>query len=60
MYSVHLQCVNCGNKFINDEPDYYRNPFQINPPIEIEKGVKIADMKCPICGCQTLARWERE
>lgn len=58
MYSIPLLCVNCGNKFIDDEPDFYPDPFTINPPIEVKKGTKIADVKCPVCGCQTLTRWK--
>lgn len=54
-YTIPLRCVNCGEYFINDEPDLYNIP--VRQGIHIRKGMKISDMNCPVCGCQTLARW---
>lgn len=56
-YYVPLKCVNCGSKFVDDDPEYYSDSMNVHYKVMIKKGIKIADTKCPICGCQTLARW---
>lgn len=56
-YSVPLKCVNCQCKFIDDDPSMYAYADVVPEAINIAKGVKISDCKCPVCGCQTLARW---
>jgi len=56
-YSVPIQCVNCGSKFIDDDPGYYSDPGVIGEAINIKKGMKICEVECPVCGCLTLARW---
>lgn len=56
-YSVPLKCVNCQCKFIDDDPSLYPCSDVVPMPINIVKGMKISEIKCPVCGCQTLARW---
>lgn len=49
-YYIPLECVNCRSRFWEYEPEEYRDYYGY----WIKKGTKISDIRCPICGCQTL------
>ena len=49
-YYIPLECVNCRTRFWEYEPESQRDEYEL----WIKQGVKISDIKCPICGCQTL------
>jgi predicted RNA-binding Zn-ribbon protein involved in translation (DUF1610 family) len=55
-YKVACKCYNCGSKFLARSMDeaYYCYGDDVDPVLEIPLGTKIADVKCPNCGCQTL------
>jgi predicted RNA-binding Zn-ribbon protein involved in translation (DUF1610 family) len=55
-YKAACKCYNCGSKFLarNTEEAYYGYGDSVELALDIPLGTKIADMKCPKCGCQTL------
>lgn len=55
-YKASCKCYNCGSRFVarNLDEACYVYGDNVDLVLEIPFGTKIADAKCPKCGCQTL------
>lgn len=55
-YKARCECYNCKTRFFarSAEEAFIHFGDSVELAIEIPKGTKIADIKCPKCGCQTL------
>lgn len=54
-YSPKTWCMNCHSHFVYDPetPPDFRGSRGMDR-LNIKKGTRICDVKCPICGCKTL------
>lgn len=59
-YKIRTRCFNCGTRFVARDEDEAHLYYDGNarPMLEIEKGIRLCDVACPICGCKTLVGGE--
>ena len=56
-YKAQCTCYNCGSRFVAFDGDELYEKYcgeQVFLALDIPKGTKIADTKCPNCGCESL------
>lgn len=56
-YKAQCTCYNCGSKFLAFDEEELLVKYcdgRTYLALDIPKGTKIANMKCPKCGCESL------
>ena len=55
-YKLDAECYNCGAWYDDDHVDCPWCSKPALPSIVIEKGTRLCDVPCEVCGCRTLLR----